>query len=61
MENPRLQVVKHADLYCMEEVRLRDVYQDRESRSKYVESAMIMVHQEFGIGCLGHGNSEGSI
>jgi hypothetical protein len=55
VENPLLEVVKHADLHCMEEVALREVVHDTGNMSKHVESSVNMARQEFGIGCLGVG------
>jgi len=61
VENPLLEVVKHADLHCMEEVGLREVAHDTGNMSKQVESLVNMVRREFGIGCLGVGIAERSI
>jgi hypothetical protein len=61
VENPLLEVVKHADLHCMEEVGLREVAHDTGIMSKHVESSVNMARQEFGIGCLGVGIAERSI
>jgi hypothetical protein len=61
VENPLLEVIKHADLNCMEEVGLWDVAHDTGNMSKQIESSVNMVQQEFGIGCLGVGIAERSI
>ena len=61
VENPLLEVVKHADLHCMEEVGLREVAHDTGNMSKHVESSVNMALREFGIGCLGVGIAERSI
>ena len=61
VEHPLLEVVKHADLHCMEEVRLREVAHDTGNMSKNVESSVDMAQLEFGIGCLGVGIAECSI
>jgi hypothetical protein len=61
VDNPLLQVVKHADLHCMEEVGHREVAHDTGNMSKHVESSVDMARQEFGIGCLGVGIAERSI
>jgi len=61
VENPLLDVFKHADLHCMEEVRLREVAHDTGNMSKKVESSANMARREFGIGCLGVGIAERSI
>jgi hypothetical protein len=61
VENPLREVVKHADLHCMEEVGLREVAQDTGNMLKHVESSVEMARQEFGIRCLGVGITERSI
>ena len=61
VENPLLEVVKHADLHCMEEVGLWEVAHNTGNMSKHVESSVDMARQEFGIGCLGVGIAEHSI
>jgi hypothetical protein len=43
MENPLLEVVKHADLHCMEEVGLREIPHNTGNMSKHVESSVNMV------------------
>jgi len=43
VEHPLQQVVKHADLHCMEEVGLREVAHDTGNMSKHVESSVNMV------------------
>jgi len=40
VENPLLEVVKHADLQCMEEVRLRKVAHNSANMSEHVESSV---------------------
>ena len=42
VENPLLEVVKHAHLHCMEEVGLREVAHDTGNMSKHVESSVDM-------------------
>jgi len=61
VENHLLEVVKHADLHCMEEVGFREVAHDTRNMSKHVESLVTMSRPEFGIGCLDVGIAEGSI
>jgi hypothetical protein len=61
VENPFLEVVKHADLHCMEEVGLKEVAHNTGNMSKHVEFSVNMVRREFGIGCLGVGIAERSI
>ena len=61
VENPLLEVIKHADLHCMEEVGLREVAHDTGNMSKHVESSVNMARREFGIGCLGVGIAEHSM
>jgi hypothetical protein len=53
VENPLLEVVKHANLHCMEEAGLREAARNSGNMSKHVESLVNMVRQGFGIGCLG--------
>jgi len=60
VENPLLEVVKHAHLHCMEEVRHREVAHDTGNMSKHVESSVDMARREFGIGYLGVGITERS-
>jgi DNA-directed RNA polymerase specialized sigma24 family protein len=50
VENPLLEVVKHADLHCVEEVRHREVASDAGTMLKNVESLVDMARREFGIG-----------
>jgi len=61
VENPLLEVIKHADLHCMEEVGLREVAHDTGNMLKHVESLVNMARREFGIGCLGVAIAERSI
>jgi len=61
VENPLLEVVKHADLHCMEEVGLWEVAHDTENMSKHTESTLDMARRQFSIGCLGDGLAECSI
>ena len=61
VENPLLEVVKHADLHCLEEVGLREVPDDTGNMSKQVESSVNMARREFRICCLGVGIAECSI
>ena len=61
VENPLLEEVKHADLHCMEEVRLREVAHHTRNRSKQVESSVNMIGRVLAIGCLGVGIAERSI
>jgi len=42
VENPLLEVVKHADLHCMEEVGLGEVAYNTGNMSKHVESSVNM-------------------
>jgi hypothetical protein len=41
--NPLLQMVKHADLHCKEEVGLQEITYDTGNQSKYIESSVPMV------------------
>jgi len=61
VEDPLLEVIKHADLHCMEEVGLWEVAHDTGNMSKHVDSSVNMARQEFGICCLGVGIAEHSI
>ena len=58
VENPLLEVVKHANRHWMEEVGLREVANDTGNTFKHVESSVTMMQQVFGIGCLGVGIAE---
>jgi len=58
VENSLLEVIKHADLHCMEEVGLWEVAHDTGNMSKHIESSVNMVRHEFGIGCLSVGIAE---
>jgi hypothetical protein len=42
VENPLLEVVKHADLHCIEKVRLREVAHNTQNKLKFVESSVKM-------------------
>ena len=42
VENPLLELVKQADLHCMEQVGLREVAHDAGNMSKHVESSVNM-------------------
>ena len=53
VENPLLEVIKHTDLHCMEEVGLREVAHDTGNMSKRVESSVNMAKRQFCIGSLG--------
>ena len=61
MENSLLEVVKHADLHCMEEVRLREVAHNISNMSKPGEFPVNVVRRDLGIGCLSVGFAERSI
>jgi len=61
VENPLLEVVKHADLHCMDEVGLREVTPDTGNMSKRLESLVNVARREFSIGCLSVGVAERSI
>jgi hypothetical protein len=61
VENQFLEVVKHADLHCMEEVGRREVAPNTGNMSKHVESSVNMAQQELGIGCLGVGIAEHAV
>jgi len=61
VENPLLEVVKHADLHYMEEVGLREIAHHTVNMSKHIESSVNMARREFGTGCLCVGIAERSI
>jgi len=61
VENPLPEVIKHADLHCMEDVGLREVAHDTGNMLKHVESLVNTVRPVFGISCLGGGIGERSI
>ena len=42
VENPLLEVIKHADLHCMEEVGLREVAHDAGNMLKPIETSVNM-------------------
>jgi len=52
VENTLLEVIKHADLHCMEEVGLWEFTHDTGNMSKHVGSSVNMAPREFGISCL---------
>ena len=53
VDNPLLEVVKHTDLHCMEEVGLWEIGHNIGNMSKHIESSVNMVRREFGILYLG--------
>ena len=61
VENPLLEVVKRADMHCMEEVGPREVAHNTGNISKHVESSLNMARREFGIRCLGVAITERSL
>jgi hypothetical protein len=61
VENPLLEVVKHADLHCVKKVRLREGTHNAGNVSKHVESAVNVARQQFGNGYLVGGIAELSI
>jgi len=61
MESPLLEVVKHADGHCIEEVGLWEVAHDTWNMSKHVETLVNVAQRDIGIGCLGVGIAERSI
>jgi hypothetical protein len=61
VEKPLLEVIKHANMHCMEEVRLWEVAHDTGNMSKPVESWVNMVGREFGSGCFRVGVATRSI
>jgi hypothetical protein len=61
VENPLLEVVKHADLHCMEEVGFREIAHNTWNMSKHFESWVNMARQEFSIRFLGVGIAERSV
>ena len=52
LENPLLEVVKHADLHWLKKVGLREVAHNNGNISKHVESLVNIARLEFGIRCL---------
>jgi len=61
VENPLLDVVKHAYLHCMEEVGLTEVSHNTGNVSKQVQSSVNIARRVFGIGYLSVGITEHSI
>jgi len=55
VENPLLEVVKHADLYCLAEVGCEKVAHDTGDLSKPVESSANMAQGQFSLSFLGVG------
>lgn len=49
--NPLVERVTHANLHCMEVVRLWEVAHDTENMSKYVQSLLNMGPRQLDIGC----------
>jgi len=58
VENPLLELVKHGDLHCMEQVSLMEVAHNTGNMAKHVESSENIARREFAIGCLGVGIAE---
>jgi len=61
VDNRRLEVVKHADPHCIEEVSQREVAHNTRNTSKNVESSVYMARREFAIPCLGVGIAKHSV
>jgi hypothetical protein len=61
VDNSILEVVKHADLQCMEEVVLREDAHNTGNLLIHIQSSVNMVPREFGICYLGVRIAEGSI
>jgi len=61
LENPLMEVVKHTDLQCMEEVWRWEVPHNPGNMSKLVESWVNMAQQAFGISCFSGGIPERSL
>ena len=58
VKNRLREVVKAADVHCMEEIGLGEVAHNTTNMSKHVESSVNMVRGEFGINCHGVGIAE---
>jgi len=56
-----MEVVKHADLHCMEEVGHWEVTHHKGNMSKHAESWVKMARRASGIGCFGVGIAGHSI
>jgi hypothetical protein len=56
-----LEVVKHANLHCMEKVGRWKIAHNTGTMLKHIESSVNMVGHEFGIGCYRVGIAEHSI
>jgi hypothetical protein len=52
VDNPHLEVVKHADLQCMEKVRLREVARNAGNVSNHIAMSESMLRRQFGIVCI---------
>jgi hypothetical protein len=55
VKNPLREVMKVADLHCMEEVGLQEFGHDSGNVLNHVELSVKMARREFGIGSLGDG------
>jgi hypothetical protein len=58
VKNAPLEVVKQANLHCMEEVAVMEVANDPGNVSKHNESLVNMARQELGISSIGIGIAE---
>jgi len=58
LDNPLAEVVKDAEMHCMEKAGFREVNHDTENMSKHIESSVNMMRLAFGIGCFGVGIAE---
>jgi hypothetical protein len=61
VEYPLVEVVKHADQQCIEEVGLQKVTHDTGNMLKHVESSVKMAGLEITMGSLAVGNAENSM
>jgi len=61
VETPLLEVVKHGNVHCMKEERLRGVAHDTQNMSMEAKFSVNMVQPEFRIDCLGVGSTVHSL
>jgi hypothetical protein len=61
VEYPLLEVIKRANVHCMEEVGHRKISHDTGNLSTHIESSVHMARREVGTGLLGVGITERSI
>jgi hypothetical protein len=61
VENPSVEVVKHANLHCVEDVGLWEIPHNTGNMSTHVAFWVHITRRESGISCIGVGIAEDSI